>query len=289
MILIENEYLRAGIAPIGAELQSLLHKPTNIEHLWNGDPAFWPKYSPVLFPTVGPIKDETYYYQGKTYHLPRHGFAREKIFASQQISQTEALFTLTQDEETLAAYPFKFLLSLRYKLHEHSLSCTYEVSNPGSGNLVFSVGAHPAFAIPFVKDSSYTDYYLEFNKAEPLERWKLQDGGLIGNHTQPLAINNNRLALSASLFYEDALVLKNMQSNMITLACNKHPHGIRFSFDGFPYFGIWAAKDASFVCLEPWCGIADSFNHNQQFEEKEGIEILTPGGSFERTWAVECF
>jgi galactose mutarotase-like enzyme len=289
MIIIENEYLRAVIAPTGAELQSLLHKTTGIEHLWNGDPVFWPKYSPVLFPTVGPLKDETYFFEDKTYQLPRHGFAREKSFDAEQVSSTEAFFTLKDDEQTLSAFPFKFILSLHYILEGHKLSCTYEVSNPGTENLLFSVGAHPAFAIPFDKGTSYSDYYLEFNKTESLEQWKLQDGGLIGDLTIPLPISNNRLALSHELFYEDAIVLKNMQSNQITIGCNRHAHGLHFGFNDFPYFGIWAAKDASFVCLEPWCGIADSTTHDQQLQHKEGIQLLAPSAEFKRTWEVECF
>lgn len=288
MIILENEYLRAAITPVGAELQSLLHKTTGIEHMWNGDAKYWPKYSPVLFPIVGLLKDDTYTYQNKTYILPRHGFAREKTFSSEMISPAEVLFTLKADEETRAVYPFEFILKLRYRIHENSFSCTYEVINAGNSDLLFSVGAHPAFAVPFTKDGSYDEYYLKFNKTENLQRWNLQDG-ILTNSTQPLPTSNNRLLISAALFYKDALVLKNLQSNQLTLTCNNHSHGMHFSFNGFPYFGIWAAKDAPFVCLEPWCGIADNITHNHDLEKKEGIERLPAGEDWKRTWEVECF
>lgn len=288
MIILENEFLRAVIDPKGAELQSLMHKAAGIEHMWSGDAAYWGKHSPVLFPIVGSLKNDSYIYRDKSYSLPRHGFAREKIFTKEIIHPTEALLSLVPDELTLALYPFDFITRLRYRLNNHTLSLTYEVENPGTEVLLFSLGAHPAFAVPFTNDTNYTDYYLAFNVAEPLERFKLQDG-LLTNTTELLNTPHKRLALHPSLFYEDAIVLKNMHSNQITLGCNSHPHGIHFSFNDFPFFGIWAAKDAPFVCLEPWCGIADSNTHNQQLENKEGIHSLAPGAPWQRTWSVTCF
>ena len=220
------------------------------------------------------------------YTLPRHGFAREKFFTAEKLSNTEVVFTLTQDEQTLAVYPFAFTLQLRYQLYNASLSCTYEVYNSRKEDLLFSVGAHPAFAVPMVKDTTYTDYYLEFNTTEQLQRWKLQDG-LISTISELLSTTGNKLLLTNELFYEDAIVLKNLHSNIITLGCNTHQHGIHFKFNDFPFFGIWAAKDAPFVCLEPWCGIADGVLHNQQLVNKEGINAIEAGAYFNRTWSVE--
>jgi galactose mutarotase-like enzyme len=288
MIILENEQLRATIAPKGAELQSLFNKSNGIEYMWSGDAAYWGKHSPVLFPIVGSLKNDTYYYNDKTYKLPRHGFARNKIFSAEQLSQTAAAFTLKQDEQTLAVYPFAFVFKLQYSLNNTGLSCTYEVYNTCGETLLFSAGAHPAFAVPLIQGSSYTDHYLKFNATGTLHRWKLQDG-LIGTASEIVALVNNTLPLQPSLFYEDAIVLKDMKSNRITLGSTKHAHGIHFTFHDFPFFGIWAAKDAPFVCLEPWCGIADSVTHDQQLKNKEGINELLPNEHWQRTWSVECF
>lgn len=287
-ITIQNEQLKAVFDDKGAELQSLYNTGLNIEYMWSGDAAFWGKYSPVLFPVVGSFKADTYLYKGKKYHLPRHGFAREKIFQVEKTSDSELVFTLTQDENTLTVYPFRFNLKIRYTLLTDTLTCSYEVNNPDENELYFSIGAHPAFAVPMVNDTVYADYYLAFNKNEILNRWKLADG-LIGTGTEAVITNNNRLPLSYELFYEDAIVIKNMESNCITLGSDKHPHGLDFKFKDFPFFGIWASKNASFVCLEPWCGIADSINHNQELTEKEGIISLPPEASWQRSWSVHCF
>ncbi len=288
MIVLENEKLHAIIATTGAELQSLVNKETGIEYMWSGDSVYWGKHSPVLFPIVGTLKNDTYYYTDKAYTLQRHGFARDKKFVPTQLSTTEAVFTITQDESTMAVYPFAFTLQLRYQLNNDQLTCSYEVYNSGNVVLLFSVGAHPAFAVPMTKDTDYTDYYLQFNKTEILQRWKLDDG-LIANHAELLPTENGRLNLKPQLFYEDAIVLKNLQSNCITIGCTTQPHGLNFYFKGFDFFGIWAAKDAPFLCLEPWCGIADSVDHNQQLKDKEGIITLDVNAHWARAWSVECF
>lgn len=289
MAILENDHLMAIIKTKGAELQSLISKKTGIEYMWVGDPAFWGKHSPVLFPIVGGLKEDTYYYNGKAYQLPRHGFARDQEFELTQISDTEILFTLHHNEASLAVYPFEFTLQLRYTLHQNQLSCSYEVYNPGKDILLFSVGAHPAFAVPMINDlEDYKSYYLQFNVAETLHRWKLYNG-LIAEHAELLPTENGRLQLEPELFYEDAIVLKGLQSNRIIIGCDTHPHRLNFNFNGFDFFGIWAAKDAPFVCLEPWCGIADSVNSNQQLTDKEGINRLQPNQHWSRTWSVECF
>ncbi|RTL57415.1 MAG: aldose 1-epimerase family protein [Sphingobacteriales bacterium] len=288
MITLKNETLTATIATKGAELQQLIHQHTGINYMWSGDARYWGKYSPVLFPVVGGLIDDTYVYKGQRYQLPRHGFARDKEFTVEQATETEAVFTLRDDDETKKVYPFAFVLKLHYRLKDNSIYCSYEVYNPADEVLLFSIGAHPAFAVPLVNELIYSDYYLEFNKAEELQRWKLLNG-LIAATAETVAINGNRLMLQPSLFYEDAIVLKQLKSNCITLASDKNKHGLHFYFDDFPFFGIWAARDAPFVCLEPWCGIADGIHHNQQLNEKEGINQLAPGAFFSKTWHVQCF
>jgi galactose mutarotase-like enzyme len=296
MITLKNDILSASIHPKGAELQSLLHK-NGIQYMWSGDPSFWGKHSPVLFPIVGTLKNDSYFFDGNEYKLPRHGFARDMMFIAKTVSKTEALFILSETEKTLQVYPFPFILSLRYRLVENRLLCTYEVNNPGKKELYFSVGGHPAFALPLVKGTQYTDYNLLFSKPETLYRYKLNNG-LTSDEKEvirtmactPVTDDGAiKLPLTPELFYEDAIVLKHLQNHYTTLASDKHDHGLHFDFTGFPYLGIWAAKDAPFVCIEPWCGITDSINHNQQLKEKEGIITLKPGGTWQRTWSVTCY
>lgn len=288
MITLENELLKASFVQKGAELQSLKSKTSDIEYIWDADPKDWAKHSPVLFPIVGALKNNEYAYQGERYELSRHGFARDMEFELESKSANEVVFTLRSSPQTKKVYPFEFSLSLIYALKSHGLSCTYKVYNPSQSDLLFSVGGHPAFATPVNETIGYEDYYLRFTQDEELVVSKIDDN-LISDEVQTITLNDKVFPLKHDLFYEDALVLKSLQSKKISLQNKVNTHGIHFSFEGFPFFGIWAAKDANFVCLEPWCGIADGVNHNGQFSDKEGIVILSAEESWQRTWQVDIF
>jgi galactose mutarotase-like enzyme len=285
MIILENENLIASFSAKGAELQSLKSKVSNTEYIWSADPKFWAKHSAVLFPIVGALKDNKYVYQEISYELPRHGFARDLEFEVEPVNAKEVVFTLRQSEETLAIYPFQFSLNVRYTLSEQQLTCSYEVQNPADQELLFSIGGHPAFATP-VNGLEYSDYQLTFNKDAELSYNKIVDN-LISDELVVLPLENQQLRLKHELFYNDALVFKSLKSDKITLSNNRDKGGMEFSFEGFPYFGIWAAKDADFVCLEPWCGIADGLNHNQELRDKEGIISLAARQSWQRAWTVK--
>jgi galactose mutarotase-like enzyme len=289
MFILENQHLKIAVNPIGAELDSVFHKGTQLEYMWSGDAHFWGKKSPVLFPIVGSLKDNTYFFGGEKYQLSRHGFARERVFFLEKQDDISLLFTLQHDSETLKKFPFKFVFSIKYTLIENTLKVTYLVENQSVMTMPFSVGAHPAFKIPLVENTTYEDYFLEINEVETFGRYPLSMGGLIESKPNPFLENSAKISLKKELFYADAVVLKNMQSDRMSIKSDLTPHGLTMDFQGFPYFGIWAAKDAPFVCLEPWCGIADGVETTQNIVEKEGINLLAAGSIFERSWAIEVF
>jgi galactose mutarotase-like enzyme len=289
MFTIENQHIKAVINPKGAELTSLVHKTFALDYLWNGDPAFWSKHSPILFPIVGTLKNNTYYFNDTAYQLPRHGFARDQQFAVEDHGADSITFLLRSSNETMAVYPFEFELRIAYLLYEDSLAVSYEVLNAGKDFMYFSIGAHPAFKVPLVSGTQYDDYYLEFNKEETAPRWPIAADGLIETTPFPLLQGTDRLPLTKALFQKDALVLKSTASSIVRLKSFKTEHGFTFDFPGFPYLGLWSAKNADFVCIEPWCGIADSVNSDQQLITKEGINKLLPGEEFVRTWTVGLY
>jgi len=286
---IHNNAITVSVATKGAELQSIINKNTGLEYMWSADPAFWSKKSPVLFPIVGGLLNNQYTYGGHTYNLNRHGFAREAEFTVTHEQDDNITFTLTDSDSTLHNYPFSFSFSVKYTLHQNAVHVSYIVKNKDGATMLFSVGGHPAFAVPVVPGSAFTDYYLQFSHTENAGRWPLSPGGQVLTEPAPLLNDTNVLPLTKELFYEDALVFKHLQSNAISILSNTNPHGLKVKFDGFPYMGIWNFKDADFVCIEPWCGIADSVTTTGNLEDKEGINSLAPGDTFERTWSVEVF
>lgn len=286
MIQLQNTKLKASFNELGAELISLINLETGKEIIWEGNPDFWGGQSPVLFPTVGALKDDSYIFEGETYEMPRHGFARRKFFDVKNSSENEVVFELNSDEETLKFYPFDFSLEIKYTLTENKLTVSYNVKNTSEGELYFSLGAHPGFAIDTKNGLKYDDYEIAFSDDEKLEIHPLIDN-LISKKTETINLENKTLPLSYELFSKDALVMTNMKSKELILRNNQNNHKVIFTFSNFPYFGIWAAKNADFVCLEPWQGIADIEDHNQEFTEKFGILKLERNEEWKADWAVE--
>ncbi len=289
MITIENDQLVVRVSEKGAELQSVFHKQTNLEYMWQGDPAYWSKRSPVLFPIVGTLKDNAYYFKDQVYQLSRHGFARDLGFIITEKKEDSVVLALHSNLDTLKKYPFDFIFTIRYRLDKDMLQVTYAVSNTDKQIMYFSVGGHPAFKLPLEEDLQYTDYSLVFNKKETTGRWLISAEGLIKDTAIPLLTDQEVLPLDKSLFYTDAIVLKELESTAVRIATAKSSHGLDFDFSGFPYLGIWAARDADFICIEPWCGIADSVTANQLLTEKEGIEKIAAGEIFTRTWSARFY
>ncbi len=289
MFTLENDQLRIAVNLKGAELSSIYNKITQLEYLWSGDPAFWPKKSPVLFPIVGTLKNNTYYYEGKSYQLNRHGFARDMDFTLTDQSDTHLQFTLTDTPETLQKFPFRFQLDIIYTIEGSSLSVTYQVHNPSADNMFFSFGGHPAFKVPLENRLDFEDYYFEFEREETALRWMISLDGLINPAAIPFLKNTKKLKVTRELFRDDAVVMKYLHSNKVTLKTNKSEHGIEFSFPRFPFLGLWTGNNGNFICIEPWCGIADSTTTTQQLINKEGINLLAGESTFTRKWSVRVF
>lgn len=289
---IENDYFKVEISTKGAELQSVFSKQLGVELLWQGDVNFWGKRSPVLFPIVGGLKNGTYEYEGKKYQLPRHGFARDLEFeflpTNPMLKETMASFVLRSNANTYQNYPFDFEFEVMYTLLEDSLMMNFKVQNTNSQMpLYVSYGAHPAFNVPIFPNTNFEDYSLVFNKNEKAGIYPLTTEGLIKKNELPFFKRNNKIKLSKELFYNDALVFKNLQSDRIKVLHNNTKAGFEFLFVGdFKYFGIWSAKDAPFVCLEPWAGIADTEKSNGKIINKEGIIELIPGKQSSAMWSI---
>jgi galactose mutarotase-like enzyme len=280
-ITIIKSGLTATISPKGAQLISLKSNATNTEYIWEGNPDFWGKHSPVLFPIVGTLKEGSYFYNNKNFELSRHGFARDYDFELIHANESEAVFSLKANEATLKVYPFHFEFQIAYTLDEKKLTVAYTVINNENVTLPFSIGAHPAFALP----GKFEDYSLAFEHQENLVSYELEND-LLSDKTVSIAMNANILPLSYSLFEKDALIFKEMKSKKISILKNKVPL-LNFSFEGFPNFGIWTKINAPFVCLEPWFGYSDTLNASRNIIEKEAIQFLDPGNTFECHFSME--
>lgn len=287
---LENELLQIRVKEDGAELSSLQHKGNGLEYLWQADPAVWARHAPILFPVVGKLKDNTYHYEGKSYFMGQHGFARDLSWEREASAADQLVFLLREAAQTLQKYPFSFELRTIYNLEKDTLSVTYEVKNTNEVEMPFSIGAHPGFRCPLQEGEVYEDYYLEFEKQEAFSRQLLKDGLRTGNSRPVLLQNERQLPLSTTLFESDAIVLEGVTSSWLDLRSRNHAHGLRFFIEGFPYLGIWTKPgNREFICLEPWHGVADRQEGQADIRQKEGIHILPAGDSFRCQFKISLF
>ncbi len=280
---ITNSYLTAEINHSGAELFSLKTNSNDKEYVWEGNPKYWGKHSPILFPIVGTMKDNTYTYNSVPHHLSRHGFARDRVFELIEKKENSAIFSMQSSEETLKVYPFHFELQISYILKDKSLNINYKVINKGESKMPFSIGAHPAFSLA----GNFENYSLQFEKEEPLV-YNLLENDLVSNETKILPTTNNLVPLDYQLFKNDALIFKSLKSNYLTILETGSPI-LRVHYEDFPNLGIWTKKDAPFLCIEPWFGYSDSVESSGNLIDKEGIQILEVNETFKSNFSIEIF
>ncbi len=163
---LENETLCVLVRSHGAELRSIKERADKTEYLWGGDFAWWKYSSPILFPIVGKLHGEQYRVDGKTYELPGHGLGRISEFALEERHPDSIRFVLRWSEESLARYPWKFVLHIGYALHGSAVRVTWEVENEGETEMPFSIGAHGAYRCPIVRGEEFSDAYLAFDAAK---------------------------------------------------------------------------------------------------------------------------
>lgn len=270
-ITLKNENCTAKVISKGAELKSLV--VNGRELMWRADPAFWGKTSPLLFPMIGTLKDGKTLINGEQFSITKHGFARDLELIPETISDESVMFSLTQNDYTKKMYPFDFTFSVCYTLKQDGIDVTYHVRNDSESDMPFCIGAHPAFAT----DGDMTDYRLEFQQRETaaVPNYNLENGLHEENNRRSLLKNESVLPLSHEMFYSDVCYFDKVASRSVKLL-NKDNSGVRVDFPDFTSLGVWQAKDAPFLCIEPWCGSADFDDCTGIFCEKRGIEILKP-------------
>lgn len=278
-VTIKSNTVTAVINTKGAELVSL--KTKDREYIWEGNPAFWGKHSPVLFPIVGTLKNNEFQYSEETYTLSRHGFARDMDFKIKEQSENKVVFSLEYSEGTLKSYPFIFELQLIYLLEGNRLTIQYKVFNKDNKELPFSIGAHPAFALP----ENFESYSLSFEDDKALTYFLLEND-LLSDKSEMINLKEHGLPLDYKLFERDALVFKQINSKAITINENSKPI-LKIDFMDFPNLGIWTKPKAPFICIEPWFGYSDTNNNSENILEKEGIVILGTDNVFKCEFSIE--
>lgn len=277
MIHLENEQVIVKIKEMGAELTSVLDRATAYEFIWQGDPNYWGRQAPILFPIVGSLKEGAVSYQGQDYRLPRHGFARDSYFRVIAQSQQAVTFELTSNDETKNLYPFDFVLQVSYILSGRRLTVSYTVHNPHTSQvLYYNIGGHPAFNVCHNDKEEFDGVWLSFQPQEMLRHIPLDVASGLIELNKARYQELSRMELSHKTFKKDALIYQIKPE--IELLLEDAQASIGLSHHGMTFVGIWSPYPvkAPFVCLEPWAGIADSSETSGQWPEKYQVIEVGP-------------
>lgn len=286
-VKLENEFLCVEIAEMGAEVTRIYDKTEDNEILWEGNPVYWKRHSPVLFPNVGKTYKNRVLINGTQYPTSQHGFARDNVFTCIEAANEKASFMFRSSEETKEVYPFDFELHINYKLNKKEFTVEWQVKNCGDETMYFTIGGHPA--IRFAKpEETKADYVLKIPGKEKLE-YVLIDiscGCANVDKVHTLQLSEETYPLSDEMFANDALVVDNGQIEEAWL-CHKDgtPYvGVRSA--GFPNYGIWSVEGAPFVCLEPWMGRCDNVGFNAELSEKPNVNKVEAGEKFIKDYTI---
>lgn len=265
---------------LGAELTSI--KFNGKEMLYQG--GAWNRHAPILFPIVGKLKNDETIINDKIYKIGQHGFARDMEFKELEKNEREHKYLLESNENTLKMFPFKFSLYVSHIIEENKVITKYKVINKDNKKMIFGIGGHPAY----ICDYSSGRYKIEFDKIEDNIKFMNLENGLILEKEATNILSDNSIKLNKDSFMNDAIIMKNMNSDKVYLKENEKKI-LEFDFTGFPYLGLWAKIGAPFVCIEPWMNTADMVNTNGRLETKENILELEPGEKFECNYSMLFF
>ncbi|MBQ7906786.1 MAG: aldose 1-epimerase family protein [Clostridia bacterium] len=284
---IKNDNLSVSVSSLGAELWSILYKDK--EMLWQGDKKYWGGRAPIMFPICGRLFEGKYTYRGKKYTMPNHGIARASEFTLSELTDTKMVLTLKSNEKTKESYPFDFTLDVCFTLEGTKLGVEYTVTNnEEKAHLIFALGGHPAFNVPYEDGTAFQDYYVEFSEPCPAKRVDFSPTCFC-THNDKLYTQGGtkRINLCHSLFDDDAIFLYDI-SKEITLGSEKSPLAITLSYEGMKYVGLWHAPktDAPYLCIEPWSSIPATDGIVDDLESKKEMVHLTPEGRHKNGYLV---
>lgn len=292
-MIIQNDKISAAIDLHGAELTSLKKQGSDEELIWTADKDYWGRHAPMLFPIVGKVWNGEYRVGDKIYRLPQHGFARDLNFTVLCQDTDSVVLALESNDDTLKVYPYKFRIEATYKLEENTLNVEWRIKNPGSETMYFQIGAHPGFNYrDFDKNDFIHGYFRLIQAEEPVNRLiigQLTSEGYRSESAGMIELDSDAmLPITPGLFAGDALVLEEYQIDQVILYDKDCTPYIAVETQDAPVWGLWSppAKNAPFVCIEPWMGRCDCQGYEGDISGRDYINKLEPGKSTTFTYRI---
>lgn len=281
---LENQHLSVRVATRGAELQSVYSKEFEREYIWQAVAETWNNHSLLLFPTAGRIARNRIFVKGKEYPMAMHGFVKDMDFILMEKSAERLLLEITDTEETMRQFPYKFRFQVEFSLEGKSVAERFRVINEGNECMSFGFGAHPGFYCPIVLGESADDYQLEFDRPQTIQKIYLEPNTRLCTYERSTMVNDSTvMPLSEQFFNNGPILSEGYNAKYVRLVSLKSGHYIEMSLEDFPYITFWGtAHKMNLICIEPWCGISDYADTDHVWEKKRANNILDAGQVFRR-------
>ena len=286
-LTIKNEALTLSVETLGAQMMNLC-AADGTEYLWQGDAQYWPDRSPVLFPVIARLTNNSYCFRNQVYRMGIHGFAAQSQFVPVEQTDTKLVLALDSQPETLRQYPFRFRLEITYALQGQTVAVTYHVQNHSEETMPFGIGGHPGFRVPLEPGERFEDYALTFGCPCQPDRVGFTPTLYLSGNDIPFELEQNQtLPLNHRLFDDDAIILKNM-ARCVTLHSCASKRSVTVSCPDMPYLGFWHVPqtDAPYVCIEPWSSLPARQDVVEELSCKSDLIQLAAGKTYETTWTI---
>ena len=283
---IQNQNLTVVLSDHGAELQSV-QSTDGTEWLWQGDPAYWERRAPVLFPHCGRFWNNLVTAYGVPCNPGMHGFLRDQPTVAEEVSGSSIVFRQTENSETLGRYPFPYEVRICYALEEDTITVRAEIKNTGTRTMPYGYGGHPGFRVPFA-GGDLEDYYIRFCDKSGAEALCFDaDNCFITGGSRPFPLRDgDRFDLCEDFFANGSTFLCHMPPE-VTLMTDRSGRHITLRYPGFPYLGLWKAPGGAFLCIEPWCSLPATSGQSTELTEKSDLLRLEPGQTHTHTYSMQ--
>ncbi len=288
---IENDLIQVQINSLGGEMMSCKTKVDGCEYLWQGDETYWNGRAIHLFPICGRLYEGKYTYRGQHYEMGAHGFLRASEMEVAEQKKDSIVFRLTDTQKTRVQYPFSFQLLVTYRLVGNAIQVSFDVKNTDQKVLIFTLGGHPGFGLPFEQDLTFEDYVISFDEPCHPEKIVFSPTCFLTGKTTPFNLgDHNYFSLQHDLFDDDAIFLLNT-SKQVTLSSPKGNKKVVLTCEDMKYVGFWHTpkSDAPFICIEPWLGIPSYDGKIDDWETKEDMIHLPVGETYHADYEICLF
>ncbi len=286
--ILENDHLKVKVSSMGAELQSIRRREDDTEYLWQGDATYWASRATNIFPVCGRMIDGQYTYDGKTYEIPLHGFARYEEWQVVHQKANALTLQLKDTPKTLAMYPFRFALEISYTLAEDTLNVAMILHNEDDKDMIFALGGHPGFNVPLTEGEAFEEYVVEFDEPCQPKRLDLSERCFYLESATPYPLADGKtIALRHDLFDNDAIFLRDSAKG-VTLRSAAGKRSVHMSFPDMKFIGLWHKphSDAPFLCIEPWLGAPATEGGVNDLAAMPENERLAPGETYRNVYSM---